>query len=223
MQVVFDAVKFHVRIVAVAPVSDASYPTDVRAALLAAARAELLDHGVGVLSLRAIAARAGVSRATPKWHFGDRAGLLTALAVEGFGQLDDTLRAAVDAVPDAAGRFTALGRAYLDFGLANPELFDLMFRSDALVADAPALVEARRRSFSVLIDVAAQVSGHTAPPGDHPDDLALLGWACAHGLVALVRGGALQVFTGASSPERAAQLARHLADAFTALAARPPS
>ena len=54
------------------PVSDPSYPTDVRAALLDAARAELTEHGVAGLSLRAIAARAGESRATPQWHFSSR-------------------------------------------------------------------------------------------------------------------------------------------------------
>ncbi|WP_344869577.1 helix-turn-helix domain-containing protein, partial [Amycolatopsis ultiminotia] len=114
------------------PMSDAAYPTDVRAALLASARAELLAHGPGGLSLRAIAARAGVSRATPKWHFGNRAGLLTALAIEGFAQLGDALVAAVRGLTDPAARFTAVGRAYLAFGLGNPELFDLMFRATEL-------------------------------------------------------------------------------------------
>ena len=209
------------------PPSDASYPTDVRWALLAAARAELLDHGVGGLSLRAIAARAGVSRATPKWHFDDRAGLLTALAVEGFDQLDDALRGAVEGVADPAARFTALGRAYLDFGLAHAELFALMFRVEELDGDNAALVGARQRSFSVLVDTAAAatggvppVDGGVAPPvGDVP----LLAWACAHGLVVLIRDGALQAFTGLGSREQAGQLARHLAEAFTALAAVTPS
>ena len=47
-----------------------------RDALLVAAREELVAHGAGGVSLRAVARRAGVSHAAPTHHFGDRAGLL---------------------------------------------------------------------------------------------------------------------------------------------------
>lgn len=206
------------------PLSDASYPADVRAALLAAAHSELLEHGVGGLSLRAIAARAGVSRATPKWHFGDRAGLLTGVAIQGFDRLGAELRAtAVDRVPDLAARFTALGRTYLDFGLANPALFDLMFRSDELNQDDPALVHAQRASFSVLVIAATDMSAGDdrtpfEPDGDSPaavEELPLLAWACAHGLVILVRGGALQALTGLPTADQVDVLAYRLVDSFT--------
>src|SRR5215204_1073569 len=60
---------------------------DVREALLAAARAELVEHGRAAISLRAVARRAGLSHASPKYHFGDRSGLLTVIATEGFHAL----------------------------------------------------------------------------------------------------------------------------------------
>ena len=53
---------------------------DLRAALLAAAEAELAERGVEAFSLRQVAKRAGVSHAAPAHHFGDAQGLLTALA-----------------------------------------------------------------------------------------------------------------------------------------------
>src|SRR6202042_2870874 len=59
----------------------------VREALLAAARAELVEHGRAAITLRAVARRAGLSHASPKYHFGDRSGLLTAIATEGFHAL----------------------------------------------------------------------------------------------------------------------------------------
>lgn len=200
------------------PRSDAGYPSDVRGALLDAAHEELLEHGVGGLSLRGIAARAGVSRMTPKWHFGDRAGLLTGLAIEGFRWLDDALRAAVDGVADPSARFTALGRAYLDFGLTRSALFELMFRSDELRRDDPALAVAQRASFGVLVS-AAGAAGPSDGDGDGPGDVPLLAWACAHGLVTLVQGGSLQVLTGLPGRDDATALAHRLADAFTSLAA----
>src|SRR2546430_16676609 len=83
-----------------------------RAALLAAARAELAQVGVGGLSPRAGARRAGVSHAAPKYHFSPRAGLLSALAAEGFA----ALARGVDAVGAAPGppsqRLTAAGRSH---------------------------------------------------------------------------------------------------------------
>ncbi|MFC9427326.1 TetR/AcrR family transcriptional regulator [Streptomyces sp. NPDC056987] len=194
------------------PASDATYPTDVRAALLASARAELLENGTGGLSLRAIAARAGVSRATPKWHFGNRAGLLTALAVEGFAQLGDALAEAVKDSTDPAAGFTALGRTYMDFGLDNPELFDLMFRSVELDRDDPELVRAHRESFSILVGTAMETTGELSADAH---DVPLLAWAAAHGLVLLVHGGALQSLTGLATPDEASALAHRLADTFT--------
>ncbi|HYZ57381.1 MAG TPA: TetR/AcrR family transcriptional regulator [Streptosporangiaceae bacterium] len=198
------------------PVSDPAYPTDVRAALLAAAYAELVEHGPEGLSLRAIAARAGVSRGTPKWHFGNRAGLLTALAVQGYGQLDADVRAALTGLTDPAARFTALGRAYMAFGLDNPELFELMFQSGELDRGDPALGQAQREAFSVLIDAAAATTAEPASQAlPTAGDIPLLAWACSHGLVALVRGGVLQAVTGLATRDQTAQLAYQLANTFT--------
>src|SRR3954463_9633294 len=104
----------------------------VREDLLAAARAELDDHGHAGLSLRAVARRAGVSHAAPKHHFGDRAGLLTALAVEGYRRLGARFRplAPDHRAPPAADRapvdkLVALGHTYLDFSLTEPDLFEV--------------------------------------------------------------------------------------------------
>src|ERR1700712_3851843 len=61
--------------------------SSARDTLLAAAREELVAHGAGGVSLRAVARRAGVSHAAPTHHFADRAGLLTVLAADGHRRL----------------------------------------------------------------------------------------------------------------------------------------
>ena len=48
---------------------------DLRNALVAAAEAELAEHGIEGFTLRGCAKRAGVSHAAPAHHFGDAAGL----------------------------------------------------------------------------------------------------------------------------------------------------
>lgn len=184
------------------PSSSSSSTPSGRAALLTAAREELVEHGHSGISLRAVARRAGVSHGAPKHHFGDRAGLLTAVAAEGFRALAAALRAAdVATGADTASRLTALGQAYLDFGLGHPALFDLMFRPSELCPEDPELRAAQRASTEVLVDAAdrlgsSPVSGSVPVPA-----LALTSWALVHGLVVLTRDGALAPFTdGVADP-----------------------
>lgn len=212
----FDGVKLSVEAGVLSPSSDPGYPSDVPTALLNAARAELVERGVDALSLRAIADRAGVSRATPKWHFGDRAGLLTAVAAEGFRQFGQAQREAIaKAGAGPSDQLAALGRAYLQFGIDHPALFDLMFRPHQLRVDDAALRAAKAESFSVLEHVAAAAQGRALNRGSAAGQQALLAWALVHGLVVLLRNGALQDATGIHSGREATELAQSLVDAYT--------
>ena len=183
----------------------------VREALLAAARAELADHGRAAISLRAVARRAGVSHAAPKYHFRDRAGLLTAIATEGFFALSHAL-AKVDE-PDARRRLAALGAAYIDFGLANPALFELMFAPDHLHRDDAELVAAQREAIAALTMTVKTLVNVDQTSTDTPT-LALISWALVHGLVALTRHGALRAATATTQAGDAKGLADSLVEAF---------
>ena len=66
---------------------------DLRNALLAAAREELIEKGPEKFSLRGCAKRAGVSHAAPAHHFKDTEALLQAVAADGFAQLTAELQA----------------------------------------------------------------------------------------------------------------------------------
>jgi AcrR family transcriptional regulator len=185
----------------------AESPPDVRAALLAAARAELAEHGHAGISLRAVARRAGVSHAAPKYYFSDRAALLTAVAAQGFAELAGSLRQ----VPPT---LAAMGHAYITFALANPALFDLMFRPTELHPADPDLRHAEQDAIGVL-DAAVTAAG--APREDShtaPGELTMISWALAHGLAVLTRDGALQ--SASHGGQRGgAELACHLVDVFT--------
>lgn len=189
-------------------------PPGGRETLLAAARAELTEHGRSAISLRAVARRAGVSHAAPKHHFGDRAGLLTAVATDGFDALADTLRRVLPTDRDVtAADLAELGRAYIDFGLAHPALFDLMFRPSELRRGDPELVRAERAAIGVLSDTVERLTPATRAPGTSPDApsaLALSSWALVHGLVVLTRDGALPGLAGVVEPAAAARLAHDL-------------
>jgi len=186
----------------------------VREDLLAAARAELVEHGRAAISLRAVARRAGLSHASPKYHFGDRSGLLTAIATEGFHALASHLSQVGEA--DAQQRLAALGRAYIDFGLSQPALFVLMFTPRELHADDPELIAAQQQAIGSLMVAVSRLAGLDTTPSETPQ-LVLISWALVHGLVVLARDGALlgAPVPDASDTTDATELAHSLADLFT--------
>jgi AcrR family transcriptional regulator len=184
----------------------------VREALLAAARAELAEHGRAAISLRAVARRAGLSHASPKYHFGDRSGLLTAIATEGFHTLAHRLSEVHES--DARRQLAVLGRTYIDFGLSHPALFELMFAPSELHADDPELTAAQQQAIGALTTAVSQLAGIDATTSGTPPKLALISWALVHGLVVLTRDGALQA--AATPPVTdSAELAHTLAELFT--------
>ena len=119
---------------------------DLRRTLVDEALAAIERDGPGSVSLRDLARRAGVSHAAPTHHFGDKVGLLTAIAAEGFDLLADELQ-------DAFGRtgsFLEVGVAYVGFAVRHRAHFEVMFRPELLRGDDPALAAARGRSRDAL-------------------------------------------------------------------------
>jgi AcrR family transcriptional regulator len=119
---------------------------DLRRALLGAAAEVIDERGPAALSLRDLARRAGVSHAAPTHHFGDKAGLLTALAAEGY----DMLAADLAEEWAATHSFLEQGVAYVRFAVRHRAHFEVMFRPDLYHADDPELVAARDRAGHAL-------------------------------------------------------------------------
>ena len=146
---------------------------DLRTALVTAALT-LLEAGEGPPSLREVARAAGVSAMAPYRHFADRAALLAAVADEGFGALRTWLLAADD-VPDSRTALVAQGRAYVDFALAHPALFRLMFSREKAGG-----VPEGETAYTVLANRVAQIAPDRAEPAT------LAAWGLVHGLATLL-------------------------------------
>lgn len=160
---------------------------DLPAALLRAVDEIIAEDGVGAVSIRAVARRAGVSHAAPSHHFGDRAGLLAAYAADGFVQLRDAMVAAFDRLPDGASGLTALraiGEAYVAFGMGRPGVYNAMFRPEQMDCTAPRLVHAGGCAFAVLL-----ATCRTCLDEDATDDdvlaVSMAAWSGVHGFVSL--------------------------------------
>ncbi|MBD5787668.1 TetR/AcrR family transcriptional regulator [Cellulosimicrobium terreum] len=143
---------------------------DLRNVLLDEAAAVVAEHGPSALSLRDLARRAGVSHAAPAHHFGDKAGVLTALATQGHDRL-------ALALEHADPGLLAAGLAYVDFAVTHPGHFAVMF-GHGLVHDDTELLAAQERSGGALRRAAPEPV------------VARAAWSVVHGFAALWLAGA---------------------------------
>jgi len=165
---------------------------DLRRALLVEAARTIRAEGIEAVTLRAVGARLGVSRTALYRHFADKSALLAAVAREGFQRFrQDLTEAWTDAGGGRAG-FTAMGRAYVHFALANSSHYRVMFgdfrdlstRDPELAADASA-------AFQVLVDALITLQSDSLIRPDETRQLARFIWATMHGIAMLAIDGQL--------------------------------
>ena len=151
------------------------------------------------MSLRDLARRAGVSHAAPAHHFGDKAGLLTALATEGHNLLAEEL----DRTRERTGSILEIGVGYVRFAVTHRAHFEVMFQPDLLRANDGELAAARARSGAALAAAVATVPG-TDLRGIEPPLAGLSAWSIVHGFATLWLSKSLPPALG-DDPEAAAR------------------
>jgi AcrR family transcriptional regulator len=165
---------------------------DLRRALLRAAVASIEQTGPAAMSLREVARRAGVSHAAAAYHFGDKAGLLTAVAAEGYTILTGELQQAWDTWQ----AYLEVGVAYVRFAVSHRAHFEVMYRPELYRADDPEVAAARAAAGVLLYGSpdpdAEQIAAGTAA------------WSLVHGLATLWLNGNLPGQLG-PDPEAAAR------------------
>jgi len=109
-----------------APDRDDSYRDQMREKIIGVATKLLAAGGREAVSTRAVATAAGTQAPTIYRLFGDKDGLLAALLDHGFTTYVEA-KPAIDAGADPLEDLRAGWDLHLDFGLANPDLFALMY------------------------------------------------------------------------------------------------
>jgi len=173
-----------------APVSDAVLAAGVR----------LLERdGVGALSARNVATEAGTSTMAVYTHFGGMTGLLDAIAFEVFDRFTAVLTE-VAQTDDPVADFLAMGLAYHQFAMTNPQRYQLMFGTSAPTSlarhrtDLTVSSNATKRtewmaSFGALRRAVQRMMASGRIRTD--DELAVAGrlWSLNHGVVMLETAG----------------------------------
>jgi len=155
----------------------------LRRALLDTTIAAIQEGGPAGLSLRDLARRAGVSHAALTHHFADKAGLLTALAEEGYILLADELAAERERSRD----FVELGVAYVRFAIRHRAHFEVMNRPDLYNRDDSALVAAQARAEAALHQGLSSLAGGRFEKDERL--AALAAWSIVHGFASLWLNG----------------------------------
>lgn len=163
---------------------------NLRKALLSHALDLVREEGVEALSLRAVARAAGVSQTAPYRHFANRQALVEAVADDGFVRLGGTIERAVAMGVPGLGALRRGMRAYIDFALACPAEYRLMFGPESRIrtGETP-LSGAASHAFRLLSGGIERCQERgLLEPGD-ATLRAVTAWATLHGLALLILDG----------------------------------
>lgn len=180
------------------------HKVDLEDQLLDAAERLLARGGLDALSLRELGREVGVSRSASYHYFPEKAALLARLGERGFAALGARIRAALDPTAPMVDQLVAGLSAYVEFALADPARFRLMF-GNVLTRDvvrplsdnAPALAfssTAAEAAFAELLVplMAAHAQGAFGVAAPSPLVIVNSCWALAHGVAELSIGDNLK-------------------------------
>ncbi len=165
--------------------------TPLRQALLEEARRLLLEEGWSQLSMRRIAAAAGCTATSIYLYFPGKDALIHALIEEGMERFHKAMEAALEGVADPRARVERICRAYLEFGLANPEYYEIMFLLHPRHMERYPREKYRRarRNLDVFADALRSALGKDGADPDRLQTAATVVWSALHGTVSLLIAG----------------------------------
>jgi AcrR family transcriptional regulator len=168
-------------------------PRTLSAADLEAFRTRLCDvaeklfaaHGPDAVTMREMADALGVSSMTPYRYFKDKDAILAAVRTRAFNQFAAAMEAARQTAKARSGN------AYVEFALAHPAAYRLMFDvSQPTFADYPELVAAMGRARLTMGEGLRELAAAGRFKGD-VELAAYVFWSTMHGAVMLELAGLL--------------------------------
>ncbi|HCX68734.1 TetR/AcrR family transcriptional regulator [Parvibaculum sp.] len=181
----------------VGPVRRRLSPEERRRQIVVAAKTLFSEEGVDHVSMRKIAREVGITQAAIYQHFENRDAILFAIIEDFFADLLEVLATAVARETQPLLSLRSAMRAYVDYGLAHPEAYRLVFMTpiSGLVragVGVPRTEEAKLKpskgtlAFDVLDSAVRKVMECGMVRHDNADLLAEAIWAAGHGLVSLL-------------------------------------
>ena len=107
-------------------------------------------NGTDSISLRNIAKIAKVSQTAPYRHFDSKEHMLAEIATLGFEKFSSEMSSIKD-TDNPADDLVKCGMTYIEFGLANEHIIDLMFHYPIKKTDFPDLLVSADKAFGMLL------------------------------------------------------------------------
>ncbi len=162
--------------------------TNLRESILEQARKLLLAEGYTRMSMRRIASRVGCTATSLYLYFKNKNGLFHALMDEGMDKLFVGVDHALDSSETTPQeRLREVFRSYLEFGLENPEFYEVMFLLHPRHTrryPPEKYRAARNRLERVGVDIA--LARGDDPGRAEVQVLAALAWTSLHGTISLL-------------------------------------
>jgi AcrR family transcriptional regulator len=166
----------------------------LRAATLETTRTLLVRDGYENLSMRKIARQVGCSVSSIYEHFASKDQLVHALIDEGFQRWYEVVAEAAEAPGTPLRRLELHCREYVNFGLANPEFYEIMYLQHprALGRFPRELFRRATRSMDVLSRLVQETApGALAGPAEARIQAHVV-WALLHGVVSTILANRLE-------------------------------
>jgi AcrR family transcriptional regulator len=161
----------------------------LREEILEAAERLLIETAdAEAVSIRAVADAVGVSPPSIYLHFADKNRLLFEVCQIQFDELDRYIREAGTDLDDPVDVLRLQGRAYLRFGLDNPEHYRLLFmgRSDLPPPDGDVEAFLKLSCFGRVVETTRACIDRGRFEQDDPFTVAFAMWTMVHGLTSLL-------------------------------------
>jgi AcrR family transcriptional regulator len=154
-----------------------------RQAIITAARRMAEAEGWDAVTIRRLADRIEYSQPVLYSHFPGKAGIIDAVAVEGFAELGLVLQKARQAAGSPEAALEELAGAYVGFALEHPAHYDAMFSlGTELPFGQPEAPRELHAAFAEFKEAVTPLAG-----GRDPETLAEVAWSALHGIATLTR------------------------------------
>ena len=191
------------------------FMTDTKTRILEAASKLFLKGGSKALSVRAIAAQAGLSTIGIYSHFQGKQGILDSLYTEAYGFVSDAMDVETDGV-SARDAVLQAARNYLDNAEHHEAHYRLIFgEGDGSFEPSLEAQQAGADAFKRLQDLVAPLLPESAA-AEERQDAALQIWALIHGWISLKHHAVAQVVDMTTVSARAMKGVEFLVDATLA-------
>lgn len=157
---------------------------------------EIIDtDGLDAITLRDITQRLGTSRSAVYRHFENKEALILGVITRGYEHLDLLFTPIFqDRTRSVSERFDTMGRAYLDFAIAHPNLYRLLFgemyrKEREVLCDYKD--ESQATGLYALIGLLLEAQEEGIIAQENPIVQAATVWASVHGLASLLIDGHL--------------------------------